>query len=112
MADIHSKVPTEDYRSNFDRIFGKGPVQTESGAVVDVTEFTAVESNKAEPSLTIGAFGEDTVQFSSGGSIVLEISNGSFLVRGKPVAQDADEAETVYAEFKKWIGVNTGGERA
>ena len=108
MADIHSKVPTEDYRSNFDRIFGKGPVQTESGAVVDVTEFTAVESNKAEPSLTIGAFGEDTVQFSSGGSIVLEISNGSFIVRGKSVAQDENEAETVYAAFKTWIGLNLG----
>ena len=86
MADIHSKVPTEDYRSNFDRIFGSKPVQTESGAVVDVSELTAVDSNKAEPSLTIGAFGKDVIQFNSGDTVVLEISNGSFIVRGKPVA--------------------------
>ena len=36
----------------------------------------------------------------------MEISKGSFVVRGKKVAQDENEAEVVYAAFKKWVGLN------
>ncbi len=98
MADIHSKVPSDDYRSNYDAILGRKSPKTDAGAT----------KSKSEASLTIGAFGKDHIQFYSGGEAVMEISNGSFVVRGKKVAQDENEAEVVYAAFKKWVGVNCG----
>ena len=96
MADIHSKVPSDDYRSNYDAIFGRKSPKADAGTT----------KSKSEASLTIGAFGKDHIQFYSGGEAVMEISNGSFVVRGKKVAQDENEAEVVYAEFKKWVGLN------
>lgn len=112
MADIHSKVPTEDYRSNFDRIFGAKPkpevdplivadIQNQGGLHTDVGLRSAVQ----EPFICIAPFNEDCVQFSSGGSVVLEISNGHFKVRGVDVAQGEGEAEAVYAAFKAWLPV-------
>ena len=98
MAEIHSKVPTEEFRSNFDRIFGKKESESEHQPVLD-----------KETCLLFGAFGEDKVQFIRGGEVLLEISNKTFYVRGRQVEQDAAEATLVYAAFKEFVGINSYG---
>ena len=98
MADIHSKVPTEEFRSNFDRIFGNKESESEHQPVLD-----------PETCLLFGAHGKDMVQFMRGGEVLLEISNKAFYVRGKQVEQDAAEAAAVYTAFKEFVGINSYG---
>lgn len=111
MADIHSKVPTDEFRSNFDRIFGaKSEPDAEPLIVAGVQNqggfADAGLRSVQEPFICIAPFNKDCVQFSSGGSVVLEISNGHFKVRGVEVAQGEGEAEAVYAAFKSWLPVS------
>lgn len=98
MADIHSKVPTEDYRSNFDRIFGKKEPEPDCRSNFD-----------QETCRLFGTFGEDKVQFVRGGEVLLELSNKTFYVRGKQVEQGADEASAVYTAFKELVGLSNFG---
>ena len=97
MADIHSKVPSDDYRSNYDAIFGKAEAADSKTEVVEASEAFVV----------VGEFCKDKIQFFSGGQAVIEISNGAFYVRGKRVEQNAGEAPAVYKAFKDLIGVDS-----
>ena len=110
MADIHSKVPTEDYRSNFDRIFGKGVEKHDSEPAQDqVPEHELLPVFDQETCLLFGHLGEDKVQFTRKGEVLLEISNRAFYVRGKQVEQDANEAAAVYKAFKEFVGLTDYG---
>lgn len=101
MADIHSKVPTDEFRSNFDRIFGaKSEPEAEQLIAAGVN---LRPSAPVEPTIVVGEFGMDIVKFFSGGEVALEISNGGFYVRGVKVEQGDGEAEAVYKAFKEWL---------
>ncbi len=101
MADIHSKVPTDEFRSNFDRIFGKKS-EPEAEPLI-VAGVNLRPSAPVEPTIVVGEFGMDIVKFFSGGEVALEISNGGFYVRGVKVEQGDGEAEAVYKAFKEWL---------